>query len=328
MTEQLLHVGALATWLDDQGLERGLAITATPLAAGASNVMMAVDRGAGRWVLRRPARVAVARANDGMAREYRLLAALAGSAVPHPGVVALCTDHAVLGCTFYLMERIEGVHPFPAPAIFDDDEGRAGIACAMVEGLAQLHCVDWRSAGLDSIGHPEHFHERQVERWSSQLASYEGRALQGMDVITPWLEEQRPADFAPTLMHGDYHMLNALIAPDAPARLVAILDWETATLGDPLLDLAGFCEVWCSVASAGWPTQDQLIDRYCAVRGVDRPDDLTYYQVLYHFRLAVLLEGIYQRSLRDPSRADRHDIGERALMSTARAVELTGGRVR
>jgi aminoglycoside phosphotransferase (APT) family kinase protein len=327
MTQQLIDTAALASWLDGEGLEPGLPITITALAAGASNVMVAVDRGAGRWVLRRPARVAVARANDGMAREYRLLAGLAATPVPHPGVIALCTDHNVLGCTFYLMERIEGVHPFPAPPIFDNDEGRAEIAYAMVEGLAQLHDVDWLSAGLEGIGRPDQFHERQVERWSSQLASYEGRTLEGMDVISPWLEAHLPATFSPTLMHGDYHMLNTLLAADAPLRLIAILDWETATLGDPLLDLAGFCEVWCSAASAGWPTRDQLIDRYCTVRGVDRPNDLTYYQVLYHFRLAVLLEGIYQRSLRDPSRADRHDVARRALQSTSRAVELIAGQI-
>jgi aminoglycoside phosphotransferase (APT) family kinase protein len=117
-------------------------------------------------------------------------------------------------------------------------------------------------------------------------------------------------------------MMNTLIAPNRPGRVVAILDWETATIGDPLLDLAGFCEIWYSVAGEGWPSRSLVVDAYRTRRGIDVIDDLPYYQVLYNFRLAVLLEGIYQRSLRDPSRADRADMGERALTNVARALEL------
>jgi aminoglycoside phosphotransferase (APT) family kinase protein len=106
---------------------------------------------------------------------------------------------------------------------------------------------------------------------------------------------------------------------------VAIVDWETATIGDPLLDVAGFCEVWCSVVGDGWPSRAEMIERYCECRGLMELADLTYYEVLYNFRLAVLLEGSYQRSRRDPSRADRHDIGERALFNAGRAAELVAG---
>jgi aminoglycoside phosphotransferase (APT) family kinase protein len=143
-----------------------------------------------------------------------------------------------------------------------------------------------------------------------------------MDRVMRWLEGNVPDHFDPTLMHGDFHMLNALIAPEPPGRVLAIVDWETATIGDPLLDLAGFCEIWCPVANDGWPRRSDLIERYGKLRGSGSVGDLTYYEVLYNFRLAVLVEGIYQRSLKDPDRPDAHAMGERVLGNVGRALEL------
>ena len=319
---ELVDVDSLAHWLDSQGLEPGRPLVVEALTGGSSNAMFVVERGEARWVLRRPTRVAVDRANEGMRREFRILAALAGTDVPHPEVVALCEDHDVLGCTFYLMERVQGVNPFPLPPVFDTEQRRAELAYSMVEALARLHSVDWLAAGIGDLGHPEGFHQRQVDRWSRQLASYEGRELPGLEKVMAWLESNLPDDGTATIMHGDYHMLNVLIAPEPPGRVVAILDWETATIGDPLLDLAGFCEVWCPVANEGWPSRSELVERYARVRGLGALGDLTYYEVLYNFRLAVLLEGIYQRSLRDPTRPDQVDMGERVFHNVNRALAL------
>ncbi len=325
MSNALVDVAALTGWLDGRGLEVGQPLTVEPLAGGSSNAMFLVERGSSRWVLRRPARVAVDRANEGMRREFRLLKALEGTPVPHPGPVALCEDEAVLGCVFYVMQQVQGVHPVPAPEALNDDVQRRQIAFALVEALARLHQVDWRAAGLKDLGRPERFHERQVSRWTRQLASYGGRQLSGIDEVTSWLEKHLPSSFEPTIMHGDYHMLNLLIAPDAPPRMVAILDWETATIGDPLLDLAGFCEVWFTSAKEGWPGREELIARYSEVRQLEVPPDLSYYEVLYNFRLAVLLEGVYQRSLVDPNREAQDALGERALFNLGRAQELVRG---
>ena len=143
--------------------------------------------------------------------------------------------------------------------------------------------------------------------------------------MTTWLEANRPGAFVPTIMHGDYHMMNVMIAPDPPARVVAIVDWETATIGDPLLDLAGFYEIWTLSTGEGWPTSEEIAARYAEARGIEELGDMTYYEVLYNFRLAVLLEGIYQRSLKDPSRPDQDVVGERVLFNVARAVELIDG---
>ena len=221
----LADPASLGPWLDDHGLAPGEPLSVAPLSGGTSNAMFLVDRGEHRWVLRRPSQVALERANEGMRREFRLLSALEGTGVPHPGVVALCDDHRVLGCTFYLMERVDGVNPVPVPAVLDDEVHRAEVAYSMVEALARLHQVDWRAAGLADLGHPEGFHQRQVARWTGQLASYGGRPLPDIDIVTAWLESNLPSGFEPTLMHGDFHMLNALIAPDPPGRVVAVLDW-------------------------------------------------------------------------------------------------------
>ena len=318
----LVDLERLGAWLDDQGLEVGAPITAQPLSGGRSNAMFLLDRGQRQWVLRRPALVAVERADEGMRREFRIISALEGTDVPHAAPVALCDDHDVLGCTFYVMDRVDGVNPLPAPAALDDEQGRIELAFALVDALARLHEVDWRARGLGDLGRPDGFHERQVRRWSTQLASYGGRALPGIDQVTAWLSAHQPTSFEPTIMHGDYHMMNVLVGTDRPGRVLAVLDWETATIGDPLLDLAGFCEVWCAAAGEGWPSRHELVERYRVTRSLDAVGDLTYYDVLYNFRLAVLLEGIYQRSRQDSSRADDDMMGERALFNLGRAVEL------
>ncbi|WP_261566015.1 phosphotransferase family protein [Frankia gtarii] len=322
----LVDPARLGEWLDARGLETGSPITVRPLAGGQSNAMFVIERASSRWVLRRPAQVAVERADAGMHREFRILRALAGTPVPHPEVVAFCADHAVLGRTFYLMEQVDGVSPLPAPAALDDEAGHAQIAYSMVDSLATLHEVDWRARGLADLGRPEQFHERQTSRWIRQLHSYQGRDLPGVGIVTTWLEENRPTTFTPALMHGDYHMLNVLVAPDAPGRVVAVLDWETATIGDPLLDLAGFCEVWCAATGQGWPGRADLVERYRGARGLDHIGDLAYYAVLYNFRLAVLLEGIHQRSLKDPSRPDMVETGARAVLTLDRAIEVVAAQ--
>ena len=322
---ELADPGRLVPWLDEQGLQAGAPLEIDVLQGGKSNVMLRLDRGGERWVLRRPAQVAIERADEGMRREFRFLTAFEGTDVPHPAPVALCDDHSVLGCTFYLMAFVDGISPLPAPPWLDDPAGRAELTYALTDALARLHEVDPTRAGIADLGRPDDFHERQVGRWTRQLASYEGRELPGLDRVTAWLDANRPGPFGPTIMHGDYHMRNVMIAPDAPARVVAIVDWETATIGDPLLDLAGFCEIWTLSTGEGWPTSAEIQDRYAAARGLPDVGDMTYHEVLYNFRLAVLLEGIYQRSLRDPSRPDQDEVGDRVLFNVDRAVELLDG---
>lgn len=324
-TAILVDPERLGRWLDDRGLAPGAPLQVEPLAGGASNAMFVVRRGPYEWVLRRPAKVAIARADEGMQREYRMLAALAGTEVPHPRVTALCDDPDVLGRAFYLMARVDGFNPMPnaLPHVFANPARRADITDAMVDALADLHEVDWRGAGLGDLDRTEGFHDRQVARWTSQLESYGGRELPGTDRIGSWLDAHRPTAIDGAIMHGDYHMMNVLIAPALPVRVAAILDWETATIGDPLLDLAGFCEIWTPNTPPvdGWPDRASIVDRYAARRGTSVPD-LGYHSVLYNFRMTVLLEGIYQRSLHDDTRPAMNAVGEQALRFLSRATEL------
>jgi aminoglycoside phosphotransferase (APT) family kinase protein len=204
----------------------------------------------------------------------------------------------------------------------DTARGRRAIAGAVVGALARLHDFDWRAGGLAHLGRPDGFHQRQVERWTRQLTSYGGRELPGVGEVTAWLQSHRPGEFEPALMHGDYHMLNVLMTFGEPPEVAAIVDWETATIGDPLLDLAGLCESWARVAGSGWPGSPELIERYRQARGLAHVPDLAYYEVLYNFRLAVLLEGIFQRAQRDPTRAAQPGLGEHALFNIRRAATL------
>ena len=324
--EPLLDEAALGAWMDEQGIAVGSSLTVTPLTAGTSNLMFVVERGEQRLVLRRPTRVAVERAEDGLVREFRILRALAGSDVPHPAAVALCRDHSVLGSSFLLMAHVEGFNPLPPldPAI-DSAAARQQVAFAMVEALASIHDFDWLAGGLSDLGRPDGFHERQVSRWIGQLASYGGREMPGIDRVGDWLEAQLPVAFEPSLMHGDFHMFNLLLAAEAPHRVVAVVDWETATIGDPMLDLAGFREIWCPIAGEGWPDPAALRAHYWSRRGLPDPGELAYHGVLHNFRMAVLLEGIHQRSLRDPSRPDMVAMGDRAMMNLERAIALVDG---
>lgn len=320
MDTPLVDAVALGRWLDGLGLAPGEPLTIDPLTNGRSNAMFRIDRGSHRWVLRRPALVALARADDGMRREFRLLAALDATPVPHPHPVALGDDPAVLGCVFYLMDAVDGFNPSgPLPDALQGEE--RAVAFALVDALAALHDVDWRAAGLDDFGRPDGFHERQVARWTAQLDSYGGRPLPELREVGAWLDAHRPASYQATIMHADYHMLNVILAPDRPVRVAAIVDWETATIGDPLLDLAGLLEVWCPShrVADGWPSAEELRDRYAARRGLASVPASPYHVALYHFRLAVLLEGIYQRSIADPSRTTAIDMGDRALVEVALA---------
>jgi aminoglycoside phosphotransferase (APT) family kinase protein len=319
--DPLLDLPALKCWLESQGLGGPRSLVASRLTSGRSNVMFLLDEGTDRWVLRRPTGVALERSDELMRREFRLLAALDRTAVPHPRTVALCDDPAVLGCTFYVMEAVAGFNPaVPLPDTFRGHEH--SVADAVIDALAALHDADWRALGLEGFGRPEGFHERQVARWTSQLASYGGRGLPDLKRVGRWLGEHRPDTFDPTIMHGDYHSLNIIVADNLPARVAAIVDWETASIGDPNLDAIGLVEVWCPShrTADGWPDREHMLSRYARQRGLDGIPSSDYYAALYHFRLAILLEGIYQRSLVDTARDDAHDMGEQAKLEVTRAL--------
>ncbi|WP_330255717.1 phosphotransferase family protein [Nocardia sp. NBC_00565] len=309
----MIDTARLADWMDAAGLPgKGEPLEARFLSGGTQNEIYLLTRGEEQSVIRLPPENAPADRDKGILREWRITAALDGTDVPHTPAIAVCTDHSVIGRTFYLMGYVDGWSPMGArngwPAPFDTDaEARNGLAYQLAEGIALLSKVDWRAKGLHDLGRPDGFHDRQVARWTSFFEHNKGRELDGMDVATNWLRENKPLDFIPGLMHGDYQFANVMFKHGKPAQLAALIDWEMGTVGDPKLDLAWMVQGWPedmhSPAAAntsyvnltGMPTREQLVAHYAEVSG-RQVDDLDYYLVLAKWKLAIVLERGFQRA--------------------------------
>jgi aminoglycoside phosphotransferase (APT) family kinase protein len=219
--------------MDSEGLPgKGEPLEHRFLSGGTQNEIYAITRGEHRSALRIPPASAPAERDSGILREWRIIDALDGSEVPHTPAIGVCTDAAVLGRTFYLMGFVDGWSPMDHrgvwPAPFDADRpALAGLAYQLIEGIALLSKVDWRAKGLQDLGRPEGFHERQVARWLSFYDKIDGaRTLDGMAEATEWLRTHKPLDYRPGLMHGDYQFANVMFHHGGPARLAAIVDWE------------------------------------------------------------------------------------------------------
>ena len=310
----MIDVERLARWMDDEGLPgKGDPVEHRFISGGSQNEIYEIRRGELHGALRIPPEAAPASRDDEIIREWRIIEALDGTDVPHTPAIAACKDTDVLGRTFYLMGFVDGWSPMALqgrawPAPFDTDlEARKGLAYQLVEGIALLGNVDWRAKGLDDLGRPDGFHERQVDRWTSFLERIKGRELPGFDEAAAWLRANRPIDYLPGLMHGDYQFANVMYCDGAPARLAAIVDWEMGTVGDPKLDLGWVVQSWpddtmgADAATSGYvdmygmPSRDEVLERYAAVSG-RQVDDIDYYVILAKWKLGVVLEQGYQRA--------------------------------
>jgi aminoglycoside phosphotransferase (APT) family kinase protein len=335
----------LAAWMDAEGVPgQGEPLTLTRLSGGSQNELFALDRGGLRTVLRMPPPNASASRADGLRRELRLVAALRGTDVPHAELVAGDATGDVLGMPFYVMRAIDGWCPADSktwPAPFDADlEARRGLAFELVDGIARLSRVDWRARGLEGFGRPEHFHERQVDRWLAFLADYRFRELPGLDEAADWLRRNPPRHYQPGIMHGDYQFANVMFDHGAPAKLAAIIDWEMTTIGDPLLDLGwaligfgadGVEDAGLSYTDlSGMPARDELLAHYEQVSGRST-EDFGYYMVLARWKLGVVLEKSYAAFVKgeqvDPKVEVFGDIVTSLISTSAEiARTLPGGR--
>ena len=308
-TRGLVDPERLARWMDERRLPgSGEPLEARFISGGASNELFEIRRGDARMALRRPPRKVPKGRNESMLREYRVLSALADTDVPHPRVLAVCGDPSLFGACFYLMEHVDGwscmsTDGWPAP--FDTDlEARKGLAFELVDAIAKLARVDWKAKGLEGFGRPEGFHDRQVDRWLAHLAGFRFREIPGIEEAAAWLRGYRPRSYRPGILHGDYQFANVMFRHGAPARLAAIVDWEMATVGDPLLDLAWVVMGWPNpgeerassgyVDYTGMPTREELCERYSSASGLP-VDEIDYYVILARFKLAIVLEGGYAR---------------------------------
>lgn len=301
----------LTRWMDAKGLGSGPVGDVTKLAGGSQNVLVRFSRSGRDYVLRRPPLHARANSNETMRREARLLGAISASAVPHPRLIAACPDEDVIGAAFYLMEPIEGFNPQNGiPDTHHDKAVQHRMGLALIEGLAALHALVPDEIGLGDFGKTEGFLERQVARWASQLQGYAelpgwpGPAELG-DVagVAQWLENKRPTNFSPGILHGDFHLANVMYCNERP-ELAAIIDWELATIGDPLIDLGWLLATWPQEPDGGmlsiepwngFPTAGELIAHYaaCATRSVEQVD---WYGVFASYKLGILLEGTHARA--------------------------------
>lgn len=316
---------SLARWMDAEGLEVGAPLEVVErITGGTQNVLLRLRRGGRSFVLRRPPPHKRANSDETMRREARVLAALAGTDVPHPALVAACAATDVLGAAFFLMEPVEGFNPtlgLPEP-YRSDPHRQHRLGLSMADGIAALGRVDPEAVGLGDFGKPEGWLERQVARWRAHLDSYDGAAgypgsaaIPGVERVAGWLDARLPVRWAPGLIHGDFHFANVLAHPHE-GRVAAIVDWELATLGDPLLDLGHLLATWpgpgsaMSVAGAApgaLPVRDEVIARYAA--GSARPvDDVDWYQVLACYRLGIILEGTYVRACAGQAPAEVGDV--------------------
>jgi aminoglycoside phosphotransferase (APT) family kinase protein len=282
------------------------------IAAGMSNLTYVVTPEGGSAddavILRRPPTGAVLATAHDMEREHRVISALGGTAVPVPRTLHLCTDTAVLGAPFYVMEKVTGVHVVEAlpPGYADEPAQRRAIGDGLVDVLADLHAVDPAAVGLADFGRPEGFTARQVRRWTKQWDATRDRDRPNMDALAARLAETVPTSQRSGIVHGDYRLDNCLLDPDTPGGIRAVLDWEMSTLGDPLTDIGMLFLYWPEAGEdrpvlstvttlPGFPTRRELAERYAQRSGLDL-SDLSWYAAFAFFKFAAIVAGIVARS--------------------------------
>lgn len=311
-------------------------LTAELIVGGRSNLTYLVTDGQREWVLRRPPLGHVLATAHDVGREHRVITALADTAVPVPATVLHCTDTDVLGAPFFLMEKVEGtVYRDPGQARHLSPAQRWELAYALVHTLAQLHRVDPATVALGDFGRPDGFLARQVRRWSGQLGASRSRPLPGIDDLATRLAATVPRGATAGIVHGDYRLDNLLVRDTS---IVAVLDWEMSTLGDPLTDLGLLLVYWDRLADNpvvsgagarhGFPPGSTLAHWYAMATGADL-SALDWYVAMASFKLAVILEGIHYRYTLGKTVGEGFDqIGpmvpplvERGLEAVARAPE-------
>jgi aminoglycoside phosphotransferase (APT) family kinase protein len=306
--------------------------------AGHSNETFFLWRGDLAWALRRPPAGAFLPSAHDVGREYSVLSALADTNVRTPRATIACRDESIIGAPFYLMELVDGI------VIRDElpdayaERDRLRIGEELVDALVELHAVDPERCGLGSFGKKEGYLARQLRRWTGQmdLTLPLTRDLPVLREVGTWLHENLPESPPATIVHGDYKLDNVMFAKNEP-RLIAILDWEMSTLGDPLADLGWMVSFWrepedlekdvfadmgAVTALPGFPSRQQLVDRYVEKTGRD-VSALDWYVVLAIWKLAILLEGSYARHLAgitDDSFFARMEQGVPALSERARGI--------
>ncbi|MEO7688770.1 MAG: phosphotransferase family protein [Sphingomonas sp.] len=297
---------AVARWMKGHmpGLEGP--VTLSKFKGGQSNPTYRVDTPGKSYVLRRQPFGKLLPSAHAVDREYRVIAGLHPTGFPVPAPFGLCQDPAVIGSMFYIMELVEGRSLWDGSLPDMAPDGRRAVYEAMVDTLAALHNTDHVAAGLGEYGRPGNYFERQVGRWTKQYRASETEHMPEVEALIEWLPRTLPEQTRTSIVHGDFRIDNMIFAADE-ARVIAVLDWELSTLGDPLADFSYFLMNWVTQpegrsgvmglagAETGIPTIDEIVARYCALTGRDGLPDLDWYFAYNLFRLTGIVQGIKKR---------------------------------
>jgi aminoglycoside phosphotransferase (APT) family kinase protein len=332
--EPLLVLEPLIEFLDSHGLAAPADLSGQPVGDGHSNVTFALSTDV---ILRRPPRGPLPPSAHDVLREARLLSALEPTPVRTPRMLAVCDDPAVIGAPFYVMEKVEGdVVTTELPEPLDNPTECARIADELIAALVELHAVDWRAIGLEGFGKPSGYLERQLRRFTGLWEHNRTRELPQVEEVGQWLAANLPESPASTIVHGDYRLGNTMLAHGAPARLVAIFDWEMATIGDPLADIGYMMLHWVEPGDSvgrftlqsvtnrpGFPSRKEIIARY-EERSGRSMHALDWYVTLALWKAVVFMEGNYKRAVSgatdDPY---LKSFGEGVVELANRALEVT-----
>lgn len=307
----LLVLDPLRRFLDEHGIGEG-EIHVEPIGEGHSNVTYLVERGGREVVLRRPPRPPIPPSAHDVLREARLLRALRDTPARVPEVLAVCAEQDTIGAPFYVMGRVAGeVIVSRVPPALDTPAQRRRVAEELIDALVEIHAVDWRAVGLEGFGKPSGYLERQLRRFGGLWELNKTREIPAVEAVGGWLAEHMPSSGPATIVHGDFRLGNTIFASQAPARLRAVLDWEMATIGDPLADIGYLCMMWTEASdpagglrehlgavtrAEGFPTRAELIERY-EQRSGRSMSDIRWYTTLALWKSVVFMEGNYRRAV-------------------------------
>ncbi len=310
MSTQTLDLTRLDPWIREFVPTFSGPLIAEKFAGGQSNPTFKLTAGDNHYVLRRKPPGQLLASAHAVDREFKVISALANTDVPVPKAITLCEDNSIIGSMFYVMEYTDG-RVFWDPALPElTDSERVAAYDDMNRVLAALHSVNIEAAGLADYGKPGNYFERQVGRWTKQYRASETETLPEMEELIAWLPANMPADDGRvSLVHGDFRLDNLMWHPTEP-RIIAVLDWELSTLGNPIADLAYQVMAWQLPRGAGIngmagleraplhiPSDEAYIERYCARTGRENIEHWNFYLVFCFFRLAAIVQGVKKRAL-------------------------------
>lgn len=301
----------------------GTGLTVRQFQGGQSNPTFHLQTPTGAYVLRKKPPGRLLPSAHAVEREFRAMQALKDSAVPVPQMRLLCEDDGVIGTPFFVMDHVPGRIFADRVMVSGTPAERRAVYDDLARVLAALHRVDWRAAGLADFGRAERYMERQVARWTKQWEQAKVEEMPAMDRVAAWLAANLPDEEEAAIAHGDFRLGNVIIHPTEP-RIVAVLDWELATLGHPLADLGYACLTYhmppgpsgltgvqgMDYEPMGIPTQEEFVATYCAAAGRPIPKELDLFIAFSMFRLASIVAGVWRRAL-DGNAADPRAIGYR-----------------